>query len=134
MSASATPEPVIRQIVEAMRTLAGPHPGSPLNERSHRLRAQNLQLRCDGPTINVTSPVVVNRSAGLSRSWDEQFRNALCGQIGKSVRTVEVVGQLHLLIAFDDGSEISISLVPDDYSGPEAAYYHGFDKAEWGVI
>ena len=27
MSASATPEPVIRQIVDAMRTLAGPHPG-----------------------------------------------------------------------------------------------------------
>jgi catalase len=27
MSAPATPEPVIRQIVEAMRTLAGPHPG-----------------------------------------------------------------------------------------------------------
>jgi catalase len=27
MAASATPEPVIRQIVEAMRTLAGPHPG-----------------------------------------------------------------------------------------------------------
>jgi catalase len=27
MSTSATPEPVIRQIVEAMRTLAGPHPG-----------------------------------------------------------------------------------------------------------
>jgi len=27
MSASATPESVIRQIVEAMRTLAGPHPG-----------------------------------------------------------------------------------------------------------
>src|SRR5437870_12977295 len=27
MSTSATPEPVIRQIVEAMRALAGPHPG-----------------------------------------------------------------------------------------------------------
>jgi catalase len=27
MSAAATPEPVIRQIVDAMRTLAGPHPG-----------------------------------------------------------------------------------------------------------
>jgi catalase len=27
MSASATPEPVFRQIVEAMRVLAGPHPG-----------------------------------------------------------------------------------------------------------
>ena len=27
MSISATPESVIRQIVEAMRTLAGPHPG-----------------------------------------------------------------------------------------------------------
>ena len=27
MSASATPDPVIRQIVDAMRTLAGPHPG-----------------------------------------------------------------------------------------------------------
>ncbi len=27
MSLSATPEPVIRQIVETMRTLAGPHPG-----------------------------------------------------------------------------------------------------------
>src|SRR5688500_20321696 len=27
MTTSATPEPVIRQIVDAMRTLAGPHPG-----------------------------------------------------------------------------------------------------------
>jgi catalase len=27
MSTSATPEPIIRQIVDAMRTLAGPHPG-----------------------------------------------------------------------------------------------------------
>src|SRR5258706_10255123 len=27
MTTSATPEPVIRQIVEAMRALAGPHPG-----------------------------------------------------------------------------------------------------------
>src|SRR5580765_6184973 len=27
MPASATPDPVIRQIVDAMRTLAGPHPG-----------------------------------------------------------------------------------------------------------
>ena len=27
MSTSATPEPIIRQIVEAMRALAGPHPG-----------------------------------------------------------------------------------------------------------
>ena len=27
MPTSVTPEPVIRQIVEAMRTLAGPHPG-----------------------------------------------------------------------------------------------------------
>ena len=29
MSTSTTPQPVIRQIVEAMRTLAGPHPGLP---------------------------------------------------------------------------------------------------------
>jgi hypothetical protein len=93
-----------------------------------------LQLRFDGPTINVMSSVVVTRSEGRSRSWDEQFRNALCGQIGKSVRTVEIVEQLHLLIAFDDRSEIEISLVPDDYDGPEAVYYHGFDNAEWGVI
>ena len=50
------------------------------------------------------------------------------------MRTVEVVDQLHLMIAFDDGSAISISLVPDDYRGPEAVYYHGFDNAEWGVI
>jgi hypothetical protein len=94
-----------------------------------------LQLRFDGgPTINVMSPVVVTRTAGRSRSWDDQFRNALCGQIGKSVGNAEVVEQLHLLIAFDDGSEITISLVPDDYGGPEAVYYHGFDNAEWGVI
>ena len=92
-----------------------------------------LQLRFDGPTINVMSPVVTG-AAGRSRSWDDQFRNALCGQIGKSVGNVEVVEQLHLLVAFDDGSEITISLVPDDYDGPEAVHYHGFDNAEWGVI
>jgi hypothetical protein len=93
-----------------------------------------LQLRFDGPTINVMTPVVVTRSTGRSRSWDEQFRNALCEQIGKAVRSVEVVEQLRLVIAFDDRSEISISLVPEDYSGPEAVYYHGFDNADWDVI
>src|SRR6267142_252424 len=69
-----------------------------------------LQLRFDGgPTINVMSPVVVTRAAGRSRSWDDQFRNALCGQIGKSVGNVEVFEQLLSLVAFDDCSEITKS-------------------------
>ena len=92
-----------------------------------------LQLRFDGPTINVMTPIVVIAGPGAVRSGDDQFRNALCGQITKIVRTVKFREATSLEIEFEDESRISVSLLPDDYRCAEAVYFHGFENGEWGV-
>jgi hypothetical protein len=93
-----------------------------------------LQLRFDGPTINVMNPMLVVSGFVQVRTGDDQFRNALCAQIPKIVRKVSVIDEHELMIEFDDSSRISISLKQADYSDPEAVYYHGFKDDEWGVI
>ena len=94
-----------------------------------------LQLRFDGPTINVMNPILVVSGGRQARTGEDQFRNALCEQITKIVRYVNVVEEKSLDIGFEDGSTISISLKLEDYNkGPEAVYYHGFADQWSGVI
>lgn len=84
-----------------------------------------LQLAFDGPVLSVFMPVSV-RSSGLEIcSGDERFRNALCAQIAKRVEDIALQSGDALTIRFEDGSDISVSLRLDDYSGPEAFTAHG---------
>jgi hypothetical protein len=93
-----------------------------------------LQLQFNPPPIiNVYTPLTVQRN-GMSFVWgDDQFRNKLCEQITKIVKSVEVSDEEAFVILFEDGSALTISLKPEDYVGPEAIVFFGRDN-RWNVI
>src|SRR5579862_8966419 len=85
-----------------------------------------LQLQFNPPPmINAYTPVTVRSAIGSCISGEDQFRNRLCEQITKIVKSLVIRGEEAFLITFQDGSEISISLKPADYTGPEALEFHG---------
>src|SRR5690606_5196237 len=90
-----------------------------------------LQLRFDGPSINVTNPLTVKSGSNEITSWDAGFRDLLCGQITKVVSQVEYNQGKALTIFFADDSKIVISLRQEDYSSPEAIYAYGFKNGDW---
>lgn len=85
-----------------------------------------LQLWFDGPGINVRNPLTVHTGQLSVTSWQPGFRDALCSQIAKIVSAVECRDGEAFIIRFEDGSQISISLLEQDYTTPEALYAHGF--------
>jgi hypothetical protein len=93
-----------------------------------------LQLQFNPPpTINAYTPVTVSSAGKTCLSGDDQFRNQLCEQITKIVKSVIVRDAEAFVITFEDGSTISISLNPSDYVGPEALEFIGREK-QWLVI
>ncbi len=93
-----------------------------------------LQLQFNPPaTINAYTPVTVVSGATRCVSGDDQFRNRLCEQITKVVKSVAIEDEKAFVITFGDASVISISLKPSDYVGPEALEFIGRDNL-WMVI
>jgi hypothetical protein len=93
-----------------------------------------LQLQFNPPpTINAYTPVTVTCDGSTCVSGDDQFRNRLCGQITKIVKSVVVKEEEAFIITFEDASVISISLLSSDYVGPEALEFIGRDNV-WVVI
>src|SRR5688500_12449391 len=86
-----------------------------------------LQIRFDGPCINVLNPLTVNASSESKTSWEPGFRDLLCGQIAKVVRSVSYLADQEIVINFEDNSKVSISLQRKDYSSSEAIYASGFN-------
>ena len=91
------------------------------------------QLQFDGPIINALTRIGVSARGQQLRDGDDQFRNLICGQIGKIVMDVTLTQQEAFTIAFEDQSSISISLKRDDYRGPEAMVFFGRNNSV-GVI
>ena len=92
------------------------------------------QLQFDGPTINVFTRLAVHSSDSVVRDGDDQFRNRICEQIAKIVTGVKLAEREALIVTFEDQSSISISLKPEDYSGPEAALVSGLPSGAWVVL
>jgi hypothetical protein len=92
-----------------------------------------LQLHFEAPLLNIYTPITVSASGTATRSNDGGFRDALCGQIAKRVEAVSMVPREALIIAFEDGAQVSISLRPDDCPGPEAIEARGLAE-EWLAI
>lgn len=92
-----------------------------------------LQLQFDGPSINVMNTVVAASQGQSAKTGDDQFRNFLCGQIGKQVRAVDVSAESVSIQFFDDG-RIVVLLGDEHYVGPEAIYYYGFSNGGWGAV
>jgi hypothetical protein len=85
------------------------------------------------PTMNVYTPVTVSLASHTTKSGDDQFRNALCEQITKIVKSVAVTPGEAFVITFTDASAISISLRPSDYVCAEAVNFQGREN-RWNVI
>jgi hypothetical protein len=80
-----------------------------------------LQLQFNPPPLlNAYTPVTVRAAGRIAVFGEPDFANLLVAQISKFVRSVEYREGQSLAIIFDDHSTISISLLPEHYSGPEA--------------
>jgi hypothetical protein len=92
------------------------------------------QLQFDGPSINVLTRLEVSVGGRKARDGDDQFRNLICGQIGKVVDGVKLVEHQAFTIKFVDESTIAISLSFEDYRGPEGMVFNGPDLSATAVI
>jgi hypothetical protein len=92
-----------------------------------------LQLWFDGSGINVTNPLTVQAASAKTTSWQPGFRDALCAQITKVVASSELRPNDAFIIRFTDGSLVSVSLRPEDYTSAEAIFAHGFKHNGWLV-
>ena len=79
-----------------------------------------VQLQFDGPFLNCFVLPRVTVSETTFSSDSPGYRDALCGQIGKTVAGAAVEDDVVFHIFFADGSLIEISLRPEDRPGPEA--------------
>jgi hypothetical protein len=86
------------------------------------------QFQFDGPFLNALTRVQVNADGWVWKDGDDQFRNLICGQIGKVVSKVTLVESEVFAIAFEDGSSISISLRAEEYRGAEAIVFNNGDQ------
>jgi hypothetical protein len=77
---------------------------------------------------------MVNADGLDLRDGHDQFRNLICGQIGKVVRSVSLVQPEACTITFQDRSSIRISLRWEDYRGPEAMVFYGRDRSSFTVV
>src|SRR5215472_7383246 len=80
-----------------------------------------VQLQFDGPGLTAITQPRVHLSNEVYSWGMPEYRNALCGQIGKIVSQARTIEGREIIIEFKDGSSISVSLKADDYRGPEAA-------------
>ena len=85
------------------------------------------------PSMSIYTPLTVCCSGHEFARGDDQFRNRLCEQITKIVKSVEFRKEEAFLITFQDDSSISISLKPSDYTGPEALDFLG-RNGQWIII
>jgi hypothetical protein len=81
-----------------------------------------VQLWFDGPCMTAyTWPTVAGGSENLSPR-QPGYRDALCMQIGRKVEKTEV-DKRRVSVVFEGGVVVSISLLDDDYLGPEALQF-----------
>jgi hypothetical protein len=90
-----------------------------------------VQLDFDGPTISVYNPITVKSDDISITSWNNGFRDLLCGQINKVVGEVRFEPEHALNLFFKDDSNIIVSLESDDYSSPEGIMANGFKDNNW---
>jgi hypothetical protein len=88
-----------------------------------------VQLGFDGPILNAVTLPTIQVGQRQYRSGGAGYRDALCGRIGRVVKNASIREDDAFRMDFDDGTELSISLRPQDYTGAEALSFtddHGW--------
>lgn len=89
-----------------------------------------LQLQFNSPpSLNAYTPVTVSCGGRSASSGEEAFANLLIGQINKVASSVDLRPEDALIIRFEDGSTIAVSLRPEDYVCPEAVNFYRKDDS-----
>jgi hypothetical protein len=91
------------------------------------------QLHFDGPFFNVYSRIAVTGADWSVQSPDPGFRDRLCEQIAKTVRSAEFNDGQGVRISFEDGSALELSTRPEDYTCAEAVLFQG-PNLQWWVV
>jgi hypothetical protein len=82
-----------------------------------------VQLHFAGPTLTLFVWPVVAVKEHETHFGEPGYRDALCGRITHIVTKVMMADDKALSVQFDDGSAITVSLRPEDRTGPEAGYF-----------
>jgi len=82
-----------------------------------------IQLHFDGPTLTAFVLPTLNLRGKTIRFGDPRYRDELCARIGQKVTAADLVKMVAVIVRFDDGVEVNISLKPEDSVGPEAGYF-----------
>jgi hypothetical protein len=79
------------------------------------------------PELTALTPITVASGSASATLGNPDFANLAIGQIGRSVGAIDYRESNILRLIFEDGSVVSISLEPDDYTGPEAVNFRRRD-------
>lgn len=82
-----------------------------------------VQLHFDGPNLTLFVWPVISFDGTTVRFGDPCYRDELCRRISRNVVEVTSEADNFITIKFDDGSSMSMSLKPEDRTGPEAGYF-----------
>jgi hypothetical protein len=80
------------------------------------------------PILNIYTPITVRHNGATRTSGDDQFANALIGQLNKWVADVQVA-DADITLLFRDGSSVSFSTRPEHVDGYEAFTFFTRDGA-----
>ncbi|NEX91357.1 hypothetical protein [Caulobacter sp. 17J65-9] len=86
-----------------------------------------LQLDFDGHVISAYALTDVRDEDGTITADDPGFRDALCARIGWEVAGAEV-GAERVLVRFEDGGEVGVSLRQQDRYGTDALSFESFSS------
>lgn len=83
-----------------------------------------IQLRFENPfgTINIFSNGLKLIKEETVEQSSPDFNNKLIALIDKTISSQEFIKDKYIQLQLSDNTILQISLLPDDYTGPEAAY------------
>jgi hypothetical protein len=90
--------------------------------RSVAFVADYVQFDFDGPGLTAYTLPTVSLGSEHLKSEQPGYRDALCRRIGSRVERIEADDQ-HVSVIFEGEAAISISLLDEDYTGPEALQF-----------
>ena len=78
-----------------------------------------VQVHFEEAVLTVLNPSTVSAGGSSWTRGEAGWRDALCSRIGRTVSSVGST-EAHLMINLDDASTLTVSLLSEDFMGPEA--------------
>ena len=90
-----------------------------------------IQVHFDGPTLTTYTLPTVTTGVGTLGCKDVGYRDSLCALIGIQLKDSNVIAGQEMMLVFENGCELRISLDKEDHGRPEALQFQGVDGLLW---